>query len=833
MAQDPANRASRSSSHVNLTSNSSQVLVPGLTKVNSNGQPRSQSVSGPTTPVPSQSWVSQRPVNPSRSLYNQCKLIMLAMKQIPELEAIIEMCASPTQGENDVPQINIGIAPQNYALDPVSHLWRILRLGSPLCILFNALLRVDENGETVQLEVLSPTESCNIKSAKKMVYHFLQACITVLKLRPEEDLFTITNMFSDSTSDLLKVLHTVEVLLKMLVDEARITSIPTVKDIELPAAQSQRDNVVLEIVNTERKYVQDLELMQQYNDAMLAGNMPREMVQAIFPYLSRIVDFQRRFLVGLEYHARLPMDEQQFHLLFSLLKQEFHLYESYTLNQREASGLALANSMQLMAFSDIMEPNHELQAMLIKPVQRICKYPLLLKQIAKSTPQAVAYYPALLKSMDIMHGMTLQINEAQRKSENEFYFNELREQLKDWRGLNADSMGELLLRGQYPVITMDSAESEYYLYLFEHVLLCCKDSAPVKKGGLSKMRAPKPSKRTSMDLKGRIYITYVTGVTVTKTDTGSYILSITWGRENAPETGTFDFRLFNEEQAQLWEQSIQKLISEVRARSLSDITTAYEDENNDTKMAQFYDDMPPQSPVDNLSLRKLSTSSLSYNPDLNGRSRSTSEANIYRPGTIGSRISNGSQTTFVSSPTFVHHHSESTIPTVSHPFNGRRGTSTSSGSIEEGSAGLNMGTMSSPQFVEQPGEFNPARYASRSSVRSNSSRFGHLELQTSNLGSPSHHPASAHPSLHDQSKLLVRLHYQVESYLIQVNADTTYEVLLSRVERKLHMCGKQFVSPLKLKYQDEDEDFVTLASTDDLQMATDCMLGDQLNIWVV
>lgn len=829
---------------MNLTSYSSQVSIGGLSKANGTGQPRSQSVSGPTTPVPSQSWVSQRPVDPARSLYNRCELILISLKQIPELDSTIEMCAhTESATAQDVPAINIGIAPRNYALDPVSHLWRVLRLGSPLCIIFNALLLTNEQGTVVQLDVLGPSDSCNIKLAKKVVYHFLQACITVLKLRPEEDLFTITNMFSDSTSDFLKVLHTVELLLKKLADENKIPTLPTVKDIELPPAQSQRDNVVLEIVNTERKYVQDLELMAQYHDAMLAANMPREMVQAIFPYLSRIVDFQRRFLVGLEYHARLPMEEQQFHLLFELLKQDFSLYESYTLNQREASGLALANAPQLALFSDIMEPNHELQAMLIKPVQRICKYPLLLKQIAKSTPTTVAYYSALLKSMDIMHEMTLQINEAQRKSENEYHFNELRDRLKDWRGLNVDSMGELLMRGQYPVITMDSTESEYYLYLFEHVLLCCKDSVPTKKGGLSKMRAARQSKRISMDLKGRIYITYVTGVTVTKTDTGSYVMSITWGRENAPETGTFDFRLFNEEQAQLWEQSIKRLIADVATRSLSDITTAYEDDDNDGYMAQFYDDVQPQSPVDSLSLRKLSSSSMTYNPDMATRSRSTSEANIYRPnGSLtnlpsASRISNGSQSTFMSAPPFAHHHSETTIPTVSHPFNGRRGNSTSSGSLEEGVSALSMSAVSSPQLVEQTADFAPGRYASRSSVRSNSSRFGHLEIQTSNLnggGAAAHHyPASAHPSLHDKTKLMVRLHYQVESYLIQVEADTTFEVLNSRVERKLHMCGKQFSTPLRLKYQDEDEDFVTLASTDDLQMAVDCMLGDQLNIWVV
>jgi cell division control protein 24 len=82
--------------------------------------------------------------------------------------------------------------------DPVSKLSRICRLGYPLCTLYNALnpakpLSVENN------PTLNARNCC-----KAVVYYFIVACRNDL-LFPEEDMFTITNLFTDDTNGFVKV----------------------------------------------------------------------------------------------------------------------------------------------------------------------------------------------------------------------------------------------------------------------------------------------------------------------------------------------------------------------------------------------------------------------------------------------------------------------------------------------------------------------------------------------------------------------------------------------------------------------------------------------------
>lgn len=91
-------------------------------------------------------------------------------------------------------------------VDPVATLWKCFRLGAPLCQLFNYLQprnRLDvPNIDPWDTEILHLGKYNN--SCKASVYHFLIACRKVLGI-PEEDLFTITELYRDDTSGFVKV----------------------------------------------------------------------------------------------------------------------------------------------------------------------------------------------------------------------------------------------------------------------------------------------------------------------------------------------------------------------------------------------------------------------------------------------------------------------------------------------------------------------------------------------------------------------------------------------------------------------------------------------------
>lgn len=56
--------------------------------------------------------------------------------------------------------------------------------------------------------------------------------------------------------------------------------------------------------------------------------------------LDSLVDFQRRFLIGVEANARLPPEDQRFGHLFATMEEHFACYEPFCANFASASQLA-------------------------------------------------------------------------------------------------------------------------------------------------------------------------------------------------------------------------------------------------------------------------------------------------------------------------------------------------------------------------------------------------------------------------------------------------------------------------------------------------------------
>lgn len=667
-------------------------------------------------------WVSQRPVDVSKSLYFRCLHAIEALKAQSFLKPYFAYLEKQDGELPDFLQVDFGISPPNQPLDAISLTSRFLRLGGPMCLLFNKLGRVE-------LEVLPAEGYSNIKVVKRSLYRFLEACMLELKLNAEEDLFTISNVFSLSTTDLARAFRTLQLIIDRL-DEKNLLEPHTASNAHREP-QDQRDRVMDELVRTEQKYVQNLQILLNYHDVLLHSNFPRETVATMLPYLPKLVDIQRRFLAGLEYQSSFEPENQNIAWIFERWVPDFkQLYEGFTLNQKSASEVANQEIPNLLQFSNILEPTWELQAMLLTPVQRICRYPLLLKQLEKHTPPDWPYYEKLCDTLTVMQGMMIAVNETQRKVENRFVRRDLEERVKDWKGLDINSMGELLLSGAFPVLSFGE-ESEYNLYLFEKMLLCCKDKVLAKRTPLGKIRPTRAShgKGTTLELKGRIYLSYVTSVRVTRLPNG-YLLSLGWGHDDASEIGAFEVRLANDEQAAFWEASISRLANFSRELPQDNIPLGFDDDDTDGG-AKFWEDAG-NSPVE--ALRKLSVSSES------NRSRWSFDTNS---GARNSRLS-GSVTPIAGS--------QSHLP------------------------GLRVRT---PSYSTETLELNGRRR--------------------------------------------VRVYIQSDTFLLLLPQDVTYSALVSRVERKLKLCGKPVVSPLPLHYLDEDRDYVRLASDDDLAIALEAV----------
>lgn len=145
---------------------------------------------------------------------------------------------------------------------------------------------------------------------------------------------------------------------------------------------SYRDHIIRELVDTERKYVQDLENLHDLKKALeQKGAISGDVAHSIFLNINSILDFQRRFLIRVETTNSMPELRQEWGSPFVAYEDSFNAtYQPFIANQRKA---ALIASQVFDKIQTIQHPvacdYNTLDGFLLKPMQRLVKYPLLLK----------------------------------------------------------------------------------------------------------------------------------------------------------------------------------------------------------------------------------------------------------------------------------------------------------------------------------------------------------------------------------------------------------------------------------------------------------------------
>jgi len=150
---------------------------------------------------------------------------------------------------------------------------------------------------------------------------------------------------------------------------------------QLNGKMSKRDYIVRELVDTERKYVQDLENLHELKKKIeQKGIIPGDMIHSIFLNINAILDFQRRFLIKIETTNQQPDNEQDWGTPFINYENGFGIYYSFIANQRKAADIARLEFHQISkAEHPVVFDVNTLDGFLLKPMQRLIKYPLLLK----------------------------------------------------------------------------------------------------------------------------------------------------------------------------------------------------------------------------------------------------------------------------------------------------------------------------------------------------------------------------------------------------------------------------------------------------------------------
>ncbi|KAJ8391472.1 hypothetical protein AAFF_G00089460 [Aldrovandia affinis] len=226
--------------------------------------------------------------------------------------------------------------------------------------------------------------------------------------------------------------------------------------------------VICELVETERTYVKDLNcLIERYLTPLQKESLlTQDELDVLFGNLAEMVEFQVEFLKTLEDGTRLVPDLERLErvdqfkkVLFSLggsflyYADRFKIYSAFCAGHTKVPKVLVKakTDPDFKAFLDARNPRQQhsstLESYLIKPIQRVLKYPLLLRELYSLTdPDSEEHYH-LDVAVKAMNKVASHINEMQKiHEEYGAVFDQLiAEQTGDKKEVADLSMGDLLL----------------------------------------------------------------------------------------------------------------------------------------------------------------------------------------------------------------------------------------------------------------------------------------------------------------------------------------------------------------------------------------------------
>uniref|UniRef100_A0A671XKQ1 Uncharacterized protein n=1 Tax=Sparus aurata TaxID=8175 RepID=A0A671XKQ1_SPAAU len=230
----------------------------------------------------------------------------------------------------------------------------------------------------------------------------------------------------------------------------------------------RKEFIMAELIQTEKAYVRDLrECMDTYLWEMTSGveEIPPGIVNKehiIFGNMQDLYEFHHNiFLKELEKYEQLPEDVGH---CFVTWADKFQMYVNYCKNKPDSTQLILEHAGP---YFDEIQQRHRLansiSSYLIKPVQRITKYQLLLKELLTCCEEGKG---EIKDGLEVMLSVPKRANDAMHLS------------MLDGFDGNIDSQGELILQESFQVWdpkTLIRKGRDRHLFLFEMSLVFSKE----------------------------------------------------------------------------------------------------------------------------------------------------------------------------------------------------------------------------------------------------------------------------------------------------------------------------------------------------------------------
>uniref|UniRef100_A0ACB8FDL8 Phosphatidylinositol 3,4,5-trisphosphate-dependent Rac exchanger 2 protein n=1 Tax=Sphaerodactylus townsendi TaxID=933632 RepID=A0ACB8FDL8_9SAUR len=249
--------------------------------------------------------------------------------------------------------------------------------------------------------------------------------------------------------------------------------------------------------------------MMQWAAFKVDKNVTEETIKMLFSNIEDILKLHKDFLSSMEECLRPePNAQQEVGTCFLRFKDRFHIYDEYCSNHEKAQKLLLELNkirtvrtflLNCMLLGGRKNTDVPLEGYIVSPIQRICKYPLLLKELLKRTPKKHSDYFALMEALQAMKSVCSNINEAKRQMEKLEVLEEWQSHIEGWEGQSlatctsrdsmlkccgvlmnfskgsniTDTCTEMLIYGVLLKISAGNIQERVF-FLFDNLLVYCK-----------------------------------------------------------------------------------------------------------------------------------------------------------------------------------------------------------------------------------------------------------------------------------------------------------------------------------------------------------------------
>jgi hypothetical protein len=205
---------------------------------------------------------------------------------------------------------------------------------------------------------------------------------------------------------------------------------PVQRDERSDSEVPNRAKRIAEILNTERDYVRDLCVIKKiFLDPLQSnGILSKQDIQLLFSNLDSIIEVNRNILARFEQRLKEAgsLVNMEVGDIFLDVADKLKVYRDYCANQPNTFTLVERWKETNPEFASFLEQcdrtpecrGLDLLSFLIKPVQRLCKYPLLLRELIRDTDEQHDEWKTLTAALHKLSGIVDYVNEMQKSAQN-------------------------------------------------------------------------------------------------------------------------------------------------------------------------------------------------------------------------------------------------------------------------------------------------------------------------------------------------------------------------------------------------------------------------------